>query len=136
MPTTSAVFLPLPTPSGATPPGAIASGTTPSGPPAPFPLPRGSRPVGRRGRAPGCSVTPSFAPAVPPRRTVGTFPPVRAGCRGRDRVRSAAVRCRPGVLAAVAVIAAAMIAAPARGAPPARSSGTATSCPAGSEVPR
>ncbi|MFC1441780.1 hypothetical protein ABUW04_26355 [Streptacidiphilus sp. N1-10] len=59
--------------------------------------------------APRPAALPCEAPAVPPRRTVGPFPPIRAG-GGRHRL-PAAVRRRPGPIAAGLMVAATTLAA-------------------------
>ncbi|WP_052433269.1 hypothetical protein [Streptacidiphilus carbonis] len=58
--------------------------------------------------APRPAALPCEAPAVPPRRTVGPFPPIRAG--GRHRLPSA-VRRRSGPIAAGLMVAATTLAA-------------------------
>ena len=61
-------------------------------------------------RAPArLAAPPCDGPAVPPRRTVAPFPPIRAG-RGRHRLPSA-VRRRPGPIAAGLMVAATTLAA-------------------------
>ncbi|TDU04658.1 hypothetical protein EDD99_3133 [Streptomyces sp. 846.5] len=59
--------------------------------------------------APRPAALPCEAPAVPPRRTVAPFPPIRAG-GGRHRL-PAAVRRRPGPIAAGLMVAATTLAA-------------------------
>ena len=72
--------------------------------PAPAPAPATSGPL-----APRPAALPCEAPAVPPRRTVAPFPPIRAG-GGRHRL-PAAVRRRPGPIAAGLMVAATTLAA-------------------------
>jgi hypothetical protein len=81
-----------------------------------------------------CTTPP--APAVPPRRAVPDFPPIRRGAGGRHRLQQA-VRHRPGFLATGLLAAAtALSAGPLRPAPPppaaappvAAESGTAPRC--------
>ena len=99
---------PLPTASG-TSPGLAPTATAPF--PAPAPAPSVPAPavdihpaVGPRPAAQPCDGL-----AVPPRRTVGPFPPIRAG-GGRHRL-PAAVRRRPGPIAAGLMVAATTLAA-------------------------
>ncbi|MFC1415256.1 hypothetical protein [Streptacidiphilus cavernicola] len=74
--------------------------------PAPAPAPAfDTRPV----VAPGPASQPGDGLSVPPRRTVGPFPPIRAG-GGRHRL-PAAVRRRPGPIAAGLMVAATTLAA-------------------------
>lgn len=64
-------------------------------------------------------IVPLPAPAVPPRREVPSFPPIRRGCGGRHRWRSALRRrgCVPSLVLLAA--AAALASGPARaGLPP------------------
>ncbi|AXI79106.1 hypothetical protein [Peterkaempfera bronchialis] len=67
------------------------------------PFPVRPRHAGNRSGVPG---PPS---EVPPRRSVPPFPPVRAGCGNRHRLRQA-VRCGPGPLAAGVLAAATALA--------------------------
>ncbi|GAA3010308.1 hypothetical protein GCM10020229_22410 [Kitasatospora albolonga] len=53
---------------------------------------------------------PAAAPAVPPRRVVPPFPPIRRGSGGRHRLQQA-VRHRPGLLATGLLAAATALAA-------------------------
>ncbi|KDN83919.1 hypothetical protein KCH_45680 [Kitasatospora cheerisanensis KCTC 2395] len=67
------------------------------------------------------------AVAVPPRREVPDFPPIRGTARGRHRLRQA-LRRRPGACAAgFLALAAALASGPLRPAPPPGSG--ATECP-------
>lgn len=64
------------------------------------------------------AAAPASASAVPPRRTVPVFAPIRRGSGGRHRLQQA-VRHRPGVLAAGLLAAAtALTAGPLRPGPP------------------
>lgn len=83
--------------------GEDLSATAGSGPD-PDPAPATSGPLAARPAALPCE-----APAVPPRRTVAPFPPIRAG-GGRHRL-PAAVRRRPGPIAAGLMVAATTLAA-------------------------
>ncbi|MDH6127936.1 hypothetical protein [Kitasatospora sp. GP82] len=75
--------------------------------------------------------TPASAPsAVPPRRTVPAFPPIRRGGGGRHRLQQA-VRHRPGMLATGLLAAAtALTAGPLRPGPPPPAAPSAAAGPA------
>ncbi|MFC8450924.1 hypothetical protein [Kitasatospora sp. NPDC057223] len=75
-------------------------------------------PAAPRHRASARRAVPACAPAVPPRRTVPAFPPIRRGGTGRHRLQQA-VRHRPGVLATGLLAAVTALAAgPLRPGPP------------------
>jgi hypothetical protein len=95
------------------PPAGAAAGPGPGSGPSPGPSPvRACGPVPHPAPAPApaqVAAPPCDGPAVPPRRTVAPFPPIRAG-RGRHRLPSA-VRRRPGPIAAGLMVAATTLAA-------------------------
>ncbi|GAA2147033.1 hypothetical protein GCM10009760_37470 [Kitasatospora kazusensis] len=72
------------------------------------------------------AAVPAFAPAVPPRRAVPAFAPIRRGSGGRHRLRQA-VRHRPGVVAAgLLATATALAAGPLRPTSPPPAAATST----------
>jgi hypothetical protein len=98
--------LPVQEPDAWDEPGWDDEGTLSAAVPTPSPEPA---PATARTLAPRPAALPCEAPAVPPRRTVGPFPPIRAG-GGRHRL-PAAVRRRPGPIAAGLMVAATTLAA-------------------------
>ena len=112
-------------------PGWDDEGTVSAADPVPEPAPTASR---TPALAPRPAALPCEAPAVPPRRTVGPFPPIRAG-GGRHRLPTA-VRRRPGPIAAGLMVAATTLAAGSlRGIPvPAPSHPAAAGAPLHIEV--
>lgn len=110
---------------------AVGPAAVPVAVPVPAPEPA---PATAHALAPRPAALPCEAPAVPPRRTVAPFPPIRAG-GGRHRL-PAAVRRRPGPIAAGLMVAATTLAAGSlRGIPvPAPSHPAAAAAPLQIEV--